>query len=84
VLANTAPHPLSLSHARASLFRVEPHLLFQPPPDSQFTTLLLILPCFPLSASTAFCLLLEHMSSVPARTGRQRQRYEDNLRLVSG
>ncbi|KHN46832.1 Nudix hydrolase 12, mitochondrial [Glycine soja] len=24
------------------------------------------------------------MSSVPARTGRQRQRYEDNLRLVSG
>ncbi|KAK7311294.1 hypothetical protein RJT34_09337 [Clitoria ternatea] len=24
------------------------------------------------------------MSSVPARTGRQRQRYEDNMRLVSG
>ncbi|CAJ2672250.1 unnamed protein product [Trifolium pratense] len=34
----------------------------------------------------SFCVFsfLESMSSVPARTGRQRQRYEDNLRLVSG
>ncbi|RDX80806.1 Nudix hydrolase 12, mitochondrial, partial [Mucuna pruriens] len=27
---------------------------------------------------------IESMSCVPARTGRQRQRYEDNMRLVSG
>lgn len=38
-------------------------------------------------AFVLICLFLfveDHMSTIVARTGRQRQRYEDNFRLVSG